>query len=292
MDNTILWTALVTPFDQQGNIHFEDLKRLVHMQQTAGNGILILGSTGEGLALSNQERKEIVDFVSGLKLDVPVMAGVGGFQLSQQLDFVEYCNHKNIDALLLVVPLYAKPALEGQFEWFSALMEKSKKPCMIYNVPSRTGAKLHPDVPMRLAANFDHMLGVKEASGSINEFQEFRKKAPTVNFYSGDDALTPFFCAAGARGLVSVASNIWPQATHRYVELCLNGNTKQVLPLWKDASEELFKAPNPVPVKALLKENGYIETAVVRPPLSQKDLHSKKSLTEADRAVKAWFKNK
>jgi len=289
MTKTILWTALITPFDEQGEIDFNDLKRLLLRQEDAGNGILILGSTGEGLALQEEEKKQIISFTSEMNLKVPVMAGIGGFQLHKQLSLIDFCNNQNIDALLLVVPLYAKPALEGQYEWFSSLMETTSKPCMIYNVPSRTGAKLHPEVPARIKAGFDHLFGVKEASGSITEFQIFRENAPSVDFYSGDDALTPFFCAAGAKGLVSVASNVWPEATHKYVQLCLDGKTDEVLPLWKNVSEELFKAPNPVPAKTLLKENGVIRTATVRAPLSLKDLHTQKSLTEADRAVKAWF---
>lgn len=289
MNKTILWTALVTPFDDKGVVDYDSLEVLLRKQEEAGNGILVLGSTGEGLALDHEEKKQIVAFVAGFSLSVPVMVGVGGFQLEEQIEFIRDCNQCPIDAYLLVTPLYAKPGLEGQTEWFTRLMEATNRPCMIYNVPSRTGVKLRPEVPARLADKFDHVLGVKEASGSVDEFKEFRQHAPSVDFYSGDDGLTPAFAKEGAVGLVSVASNVWPKATHRYVEHCLEGNTDDLFPLWKDATDQLFNGPNPVPAKALLHQKGWISTDNVRAPLHQGDLGSMEKLIEADQAISNWY---
>ena len=289
MDKTILWTALVTPFDEHGVVDYDSLEALLRKQEEAGNGVLILGSTGEGLAFDTEEKKQIVAFTASFKLNVPVMVGIGGSQLNKQIEFIKHCNRCPIDAYLLVTPLYAKPGLEGQFEWFSQLMEATDRPCMIYNVPSRTGVKLRPEVPARLAQKYDHILGVKEASGSVDEFKEFRQHAPTVDFYSGDDGLTPAFAKEGAVGLVSVASNVWPKETHKYVEHCLEGNTDTLFPLWKDATDQLFNGPNPVPAKALLHEKGWISTNTVRPPLHLGDLGSLEKLKEADAAISNWY---
>jgi 4-hydroxy-tetrahydrodipicolinate synthase len=291
MEKFPLWTAMVTPMNTDGSIDFNSLENLLRKQEEAGNGVLVLGSTGEGLNLNEEEKREVVTFTKELDLDIPMMVGVGGFDLPAQADFIHFCNEVEPDALLLVTPLYAKPGAEGQFEWFSELMGETEIPCMLYNVPSRTGVKMHPSVPARLNKEFDHLLGVKEASGSVEEFKEFRRQAPNVKFYSGDDGLTPAFSKEGGVGLVSVASNVWPKATHKYTELCLKGETDDLFPIWKNATDALFKAPNPVPAKVLLNRKGWIEHDTVRLPLSLGDISQEveEELVKADKEIAAWF---
>lgn len=283
-----LWTALVTPMKENGDLDLEDLASLIHKQDEAGNGVLILGSTGEGLALGPEDKKQVVQTASSLNIDVPVMAGVGGFNLREQLEWIEYCQEFDIDCFLLVTPLYAKPNVKGQTAWFKALMDAADKPCMIYNVPSRTGVKLDPRA---LNALKDHpnLFALKEASGSITEFQQFRKSAPELPILSGDDALTPFFAMAGCRGLVSVASNVWPEATHRYVEECLSGRGPDLLPLWQECTDALFSVSNPIPSKILLKEKGWIKTSTLRPPLTDEELSNTDMLLNADERIAAWY---
>ncbi|WP_069132467.1 4-hydroxy-tetrahydrodipicolinate synthase [Rhodohalobacter halophilus] len=285
-----LWTALITPMKQSGEIHFEDLEKLIRRQERAGNGILLIGSTGEGLALSASEKREIIAFADGLNLSVPVMAGVGGFQVDEQKDWIHYCNGKNVDALLLVAPLYAKPGVEGQKAWFRSLLDEAEKPCMIYNIPSRTGVKIPPSVLIDLK-DHPNFWSVKEASGSINDYMEFREKLPDVPLFSGDDGLMPFFAAAGSAGLVSVASNVWPEETSFYVDCCLNGDTDSLFPVWKKAVEALFSAPNPVPAKVLLKLKGIIESEMLRLPLTAADVKEKQRLTKIDTEIINWYKN-
>ena len=289
-----LWTAMVTPMHPDGKINFSAFENLLRKQEEAGNGVLILGSTGEGLNLTEDEKKEVVKFTKNLDLDVPIMAGIGGFNLQAQIDLIHYCDEIGVHAFLPVTPLYAKPGAEGQYEWFSALLSQTKTPCMLYNVPSRTGVKLHPSVPARLSEKFVHVLGVKEASGSLDDFKAFRKAASNLNFYSGDDGMTPAFAKEGAVGLVSVASNVWPQETHMYVELCLAGRTEGLFPLWKDATDTLFKAPNPVPAKVLLQQKGWIPESSVRLPLSLGDISNevKAHLKEADDKIRNWYENR
>lgn len=286
-----LWTAMVTPMNTDGSIDFDSFETLLKKQESAGNGILVLGSTGEGLNLNEEEKREVVTFTKGLDLNVPMMVGVGGFDLPAQADFIHFCNEIEPDSLLLVTPLYAKPGAEGQFEWFSELMGETEIPCMLYNVPSRTGIKMHPSVPARLSEEFDHLMGVKEASGSVEEFKEFRRQAPKVEFYSGDDGLTPAFSKEGGVGLVSVASNVWPEATHKYTERCLQGKTDDLFPLWKNATDALFKAPNPVPAKVLLNRKGWIENDTVRLPLSLGDISEsvEQELLKADQEIANWL---
>ena len=287
--DTQLWTALVTPMDENGDLHLEDLASLIHKQNDAGNGVLILGSTGEGLALGLEDKKQVVKTAASLNVDVPIMVGVGGFNHRNQLEWIEYCQQFEIDAFLLVTPLYAKPAGKGQANWFNMLLDAADKPCMLYNVPSRTGVKMSPHV-LRELHEHPNFVALKEASGSIEDYQEYRKAAPDLAFYSGDDGLTPFFAMAGCDGLVSVAANVWPKATHRYVEWCLDGRGPELLPLWQDCTETLFKAPNPVPAKVLLKEKGWISSAGLRPPLTKDEVEDISLLKNADQMISDWYR--
>lgn len=289
MKNTKLWTALITPLKEDGSLHFSDLEKLAKRQEKAGNGLLIIGSTGEGLALSDNEKLEVLKFVSDLNPEVPVMAGVGGFNLEEQKKWVNACNKSNVDALLLVTPLYAKPGIEGQVHWFKSLLDTAEKPCMLYNIPSRTGVEMPPEVLTRLKGH-ENLWAVKEASGSISEYQKFREAVPDIPFFSGDDALLPFFSAAGCAGLVSVASNVWPEATKLYVEKCLKGETESMLPVWNKAVKALFSASNPVPAKLLLKEKGIIESAALKPPLVEHELKDLTELLNVDREIENWYK--
>ncbi|MBD3615310.1 MAG: 4-hydroxy-tetrahydrodipicolinate synthase [Gracilimonas sp.] len=293
MEKFPLWTAIVTPMNANGSVDYDSFEYILRKQEEAGNGVLVLGSTGEGLNLNEEEKREIVEFTKGLNLDVPMMVGIGGFNLPAQADFIHFCNEIQPDVLLLVTPLYAKPGAEGQFEWFSELMAETDIPCMLYNVPSRTGVKMHPSVPARLKQEFDHLFGVKEASGSVEEFKAFRREAPDVKFYSGDDGLTPAFAKEGAVGLVSVASNVWPKATHRYTEMCIEGNSDNLFPLWKNATDVLFKAPNPVPAKVLLNRKDWITNDTVRLPLSLGDISDKveQELLKADKEISNWLED-
>lgn len=286
--DTILWTALVTPMHENGDLNLDELASLIHRQDDAGNGVLILGSTGEGLALSTDDKKKVVETAASLNLDVPLMVGVGGFNLREQLEWIEYCNSFEIDAFLLVTPLYAKPNVKGQIQWFEALLNAADKPCMLYNVPSRTGVNMHFDVISTLA-DHDNICGLKEASGSVADYQEFRKRAPELPLYSGDDGLTPFFAAAGCQGLVSVMANVWPEATHRYTEWCLQGRGAELLPLWAECSSALFKASNPIPAKILLAEKGWINSATLRLPLTTDEIEDPGFLLEADKRIKQWY---
>lgn len=287
-----LWTALITPMSPDGSVHYEDLKRLLKRQEDAGNGVLILGSTGEGITFSEAEKREIIKFSASQNLNIPIMAGVGGVRLETQLEWIDYCNELDIDSYLLVTPLYSKPGRYGQTEWFTELLSRSSKRCMIYNIPSRTGVKLSPEV-LHDIKDHPNLWAVKEASGSIDDFRKFKEKLPELPLFSGDDALLPDFAKEGCVGLVSVAANVWPSETKLYVEKCLTGDVKHLNPVWSEAIKALFSAPNPIPSKMLLHSKKEITNWKLRPPLSEKDLLNKSHLVDIDRAVREWYsKNK
>ena len=168
-------------------------------------------------------------------------------------------------------------------------MDASDQPCMIYNVPSRAGVRLHVEA-LRTISTHKNFWAVKESSGSVEDFIEYSAAAPHARMYCGDDGLMPYFATAGAAGLVSVASNVWPEATRRYAELSISGKQAGLIPLWHEAAESLFTASNPIPVKALLHAKGWIARPDTLPPLAWQDLGGKnlERLSAADRAIQEW----
>lgn len=290
MRDPIVWTALITPMHEDGSVNYTDLENLIRRQEAAGNGILLLGSTGEGISFSENEKQEVVQFAVSLEPDVPLMAGVGGFRLEEQINWIRFCNSLAIDSFLLVTPLYSKPALNGQIHWFKTLMDASEKRCMLYNIPSRSGIKLLPGVLTELKEH-KNLWAMKEASGSVDDFIFYRETLPGLPLFSGDDALLPDFSDHGCVGLVSVAANVWPAATSLYTELCLGGKRAELLPGWKSVIKCLFSAPNPTPAKIILHLKNLISTTTLRPPLSEDDLASYDHLLKADRDIREWFEN-
>jgi 4-hydroxy-tetrahydrodipicolinate synthase len=283
LNQYVVWTALVTPFNKDRTIDYQSFEKLIYKQQEAGNALLVVGSTGEGLALTFNEKKEIVKFVSDLNLNVPVMVGVGGFNLEQQLDWIEYCNGLSVDAYLLVTPLYAKPGIKGQVKWFAALLDKATKPCMLYNIPSRTGVVLYPEVVKSLEKH-SNLWSLKEAGGSVEKFKQYREVIPGLSIFSGEDALMPELVKEGVVGLISASANVWPAGIKSYVERCLRNEIDGSVLSSKEPIESLFNlASNPVPVKVLLHHKGWIKEPVLRAPLTHEDLIDMERLIRADK---------
>ena len=283
----LVWTAIITPLNTDGSVDYDSLKSLLQEQVQAGNAITILASTGEGLNLDLAERKQILDFAVGLKLDVPLMVGVGGVNLHDQLEWVEYLNTLEVHCYLLVVPLYAKPGVHGQYGWFKALLDAANKPCALYNIPKRTAKNLEFDAVEKLK---DHprFWGMKEASASEEDFAKYKATAPKVHMLSGDDPMLPAFAKLGAKGVISVASNVWPEATQEFAGQCVGGTFTDD-EIWDKATAALFCASNPVPVKALLHDLGRIKSPELRLPLSSEDMTDMGVVREANADIAAWL---
>jgi len=293
LDVCHLWTALVTPFLENDHIDFDSLKNIAIAQAQAGNGILLLGSTGEGLALTNEEQFSIVEFVCALQLNTPIMVAVGGYNLPEQISWIASCNKLNIHCYLLGTPLYAKPGVVGQTQWFKALLDEAKFPCMLYNVPSRSGIEI-PIATVQSLQEHPNCWSMKEASGDVNKFLNYRKYCPNISLFSGEDAMLPYLVPAGAKGLVSVCANAWPKATNKYVELCLQGSSisEQAVnnfPLWNDAVEALFCVANPIPVKVLMQQQEAISTSVLRAPLTHLELTDNTELLAFNEQINQWL---
>ncbi|HEX5797960.1 MAG TPA: 4-hydroxy-tetrahydrodipicolinate synthase [Candidatus Saccharimonadales bacterium] len=288
IDKYQVWTAIITPMNDDGSVDYESFEKLLREQDAVGNAVTILGSTGEALNIDHSEREQIIKFACGLNLNIPLMAGVGGTNLKAQLAWIDYLNKMDIDAYLLVVPLYAKPGIHGQYEWFKALLDSAKKPCMLYNVPGRTAKKLEIET-VKMLSGQPNFWAIKEASGSEEEFSKYREAAPKAKMMSGDDLMLPKFAKLGAEGVVSVASNVWPNAVKIYADQCLRKSFSSE-ELWENAIEALFAASNPIPAKAILYKLGKIKSPELRLPLSSKDMQGLDSLLSLNDKILQWEK--
>ncbi len=285
-----LWTAIITPLQADGKIDFVSFEKLLMKQAQVGNGVILLGSTGESLALSRSEKESVLNFAMRLRLDIPMMAGVPGHQLEEALDWISFAKTSGIQGFLSVTPYYSKPGLEGQVRWFEAILNAADLPVMLYNVPSRSGTRLLPEVLSRLKGHAN-LWALKESSGEIASLREYQKVNSALSYYCGDDGLMADFAEAGVKGLISVASNVWPEATRKIAELCLAGK-RDDLEFWPECADALFLASNPIPAKWLHHHHGEIVSPITRAPLDVRDLKETAAVLAADQRVQAWMKER
>jgi 4-hydroxy-tetrahydrodipicolinate synthase len=264
-------TALITPFTEQGAVDFPALRALVDWQIAEGIDFLVAcGSTGEAQTLNESERERVVAAVVEVASGrVPVMAGATSNDTARAVDEVQRMCRLGADYVLSATPYYNRPTQEGLYRHFSAVAEAATKPVCLYNVPGRTGVNLMPEVALRLASH-PNVMGIKEASADLKQIMSLLQWRPDdFTVLSGDDWLALPVVAAGADGLISVASNEIPAAMTALVHLLLSGNVEnarslhyRLLPLL-DAN---FLETNPAPVKAALHTMGRIQN-VLRLPL-------------------------
>lgn len=289
MRHTTLWTALITPF-QNGKIDFDTLDDLVHRQNTPGNGLVLLGSTGEGLSLSYQQQESIVRRVCQHDLDTLPIVRASSNCMEDLLDWIRLCNKLCLGGLLCPLPAYVKPGPEGQYAWFKTILEHTDHPVMIYNHPGRTGVSIAPEVIQKLSV-YKNFVAIKEASGTPETFMAYKKSAPHISLFAGDDAMMATLAPLGAVGLISTASNAWPEAVKLYVQQCLAAQqTEASQQLWQNAGDALSIATNPAPIKVLLHLMGYIRSAELLPPLSCLDCKNMPKLEDINHKIEDWYK--
>ena len=264
-------TALVTPFCD-GKVDYEAYGRLVRRQLGAGVDFLVpLATTGETPTLSPDEKTRLLRMTRELAPDTPIVAGVGSNSLDATLENISLLAPCGADAFLVVVPYYNKPTQEGQYMYFKAVSERSPLPIVMYNVPGRTGANMSAQTAVRLAADCPGIIATKEASGNFAQVSEILRTAPEgFSVLSGDDDMTLALMAAGASGVISVASNIAPAEVTRMAAAMLRCDLPEarslhlrLLPLFRAC----FAESNPVPAKAALSLMGLMRSEV-RLPLS------------------------
>ena len=256
-----LGTALITPFKADKSVDYDALARLLDTQLTGFvDYIVVLGTTGEAATMTEEEKKEvrqfIVNYVHGR---LPLVLGVGGNNTAAVCESLRTMDLSGFSAILSVCPYYNKPNQEGLFRHFCAVAEASPIPVILYNVPGRTGVNLLPDTVMRIYnAHPDKICGIKEASGNVEQIKHLiaiSRQHAAFSVISGDDGIACELMEAGAAGLISVASNAFPEDFWHIV----HDKNAALQAKYAEMIKLLFAEGNPVGIKALLAQKGLIE---------------------------------
>jgi 4-hydroxy-tetrahydrodipicolinate synthase len=268
-------TAIVTPFDEKGNIDEMALRKLVNFQiENSISGIAPCGTTGESPTLTYGEHNQVIDIViDEARGRVPVIAGTGSNSTDEAILLTRHAWKAGAHSSLQVTPYYNKPTQKGLYEHFIAIAEAVDLPMIIYNIPGRTGINIETDTLLRMAEH-KNIIGVKEASGSITQMMDVLSRRPEgFSVLCGDDNLTLPLMVLGGDGVISVASNIVPRQVSDMVQRALKGNWDEcreyhylLLPLFK----ALFIETNPIPIKTALAILGMVKE-VFRSPLCTMD---------------------
>jgi 4-hydroxy-tetrahydrodipicolinate synthase len=272
-----LGTALITPFKEDKSVDFEALARLLDTQLTGSvDYLVVLGTTGESVTLTAEEKREVRQFIVAYTKQwaathntnpIPLVLGVGGNNTAQVISDLNAIKHESIldfTAILSVCPYYNKPNQEGLFQHFSAIAEVSPIPIILYNVPGRTGVNLLPETVMRIYnTHTNKIIGIKEASGNLDQIKQLiamskeqkGKNNTPLLIISGDDGIACEVMKAGGAGLISVASNAFPDDFRRIV----HEQDEALQAQYDEMVKLLFAEGNPVGIKAVLTQKGIIK---------------------------------
>ena len=278
--------ALVTPMKDNGEINYEVLGALIEDQiSKKTDAIIICGTSGEAPTLEDDEHLEAIRYtVDKTAGRIPVIAGTGSNNTAHAVMMSKEAQKLGADGCLLVAPYYNKATQNGLVKHFAAIAGAIDIPCILYNVPSRTGSNILPETAVRIAKEVDNIVAIKEASGNISQVGKLAALAEGVlDIYSGnDDQIVPI-CSLGGIGVISVLSNVAPLETHKMVEYCLENRYDEARRLQHkahDLVDALFCEVNPIPVKAALQMQGFAVGAP-RLPLTEMEPAHKEILRKA-----------
>lgn len=278
--------ALITPFREDKSVDYSALARLIEDQVEGGiDYLVVLGTTAETPALSEDEKKEIVRFVLEKNAGrLKIVVGKGGNNTLALVHSIKTTDFKGVDAILSVTPYYNKPTQEGLFQHFKQVVEASPVPVILYNVPGRTGVNMDADTSLRIAHLSEKVVAIKEASGDLAQFAKIIAQAPGYfKVISGDDSLTLPSVAMGSIGVISVIANALPGKLSQLTHASLEGNLATASQLHLQIAEMLkliFKEGNPGGVKALMEMMGKAKDQLRLPLVSVSG--STRSLIEAE----------
>ena len=284
------FTALITPF-KNGALDEAALRRLIRFQIRSGvSGLVPCGSTGEAAGLDPEEYRRVIQItVEEAAGKVPVVPGVGTNSTAKTVVQAKAVEKLGVDGLLVIVPYYTKPTQEGLYRHFAAVAKAVNLPIVVYNIPGRTSINLLPPTLARLAKGFSNIVATKEASGSLDQVAAVLSACPySFTVLSGDDALTVPMMSLGARGVISVTSNLYPRQMSKMTAAALQENYRaarhwhaKLFPVMK----ALFVETNPIPIKSAMKDAGYGD-GKPRLPLTPITAAAKKSLDAVLKAAK------
>ena len=278
--------AIVTPFKADGTVNYEKFAQMIEDQILGGtDAIIVCGTTGESSTLTHEEHLDVIQYcVEKVAGRIPVVAGTGSNCTETAVYLSTEAEKYGADGLLLVSPYYNKATQNGLYKHYKTIADAVKIPCILYNVPSRTGCNIAPETVVRLCTDVENIVGVKEASGNIGQVVKLMALAQgRVDLYSGnDDQIVPLL-ALGGKGVISVLSNVAPKQTHdicaKFFEGDIEGSCREQLraiPL----CNALFCEVNPIPVKKALNLMGK-EAGSLRPPLTEMEEENAAKLEKA-----------
>lgn len=276
-------SALITPLTEDG-IDYENFGKAIDWQIAEGiDALVICGTSGEGSTLSDEEHRDALEFAYKRAAGkVPMIAGTGSNDVAYAIDLTKFACEVGYDGMLLVTPYYNKATQNGLIKTFEAIANESTKPCILYNVPSRTGVNIEPATYAALA---DHPMitAVKEANGNISKIAELMALAgDKLDVYSGnDDQIVPILSLGGS-GVISVLSNIMPKETSLMCKKFFDGDVKGACKMQLDLLpliNSLFCEVNPIPVKAAMAAMGFCENYVRLPLTPMEDAHMQNMLS-------------
>ena len=278
--------ALATPMKENGEINYEVLGDLIEDQiRNHTDAIIVCGTSGEAPTLEDDEHLEAIRFtVDKAAGRIPVIAGTGSNNTAHAVMMSKEAQKLGADGCLLVAPYYNKATQNGLVKHFAAIAGAIDIPCILYNVPSRTGSNILPETAVRMAKEVENIVAIKEASGNISQVGRLAALAEGIlDIYSGnDDQIVPI-CSLGGIGVISVLSNVAPRETHDMVAYCLENRYDEARRLQHkahDLVDALFCEVNPIPVKAALQMQGFAVGAP-RLPLTEMEPAHKEVLRKA-----------
>lgn len=279
-----LLTAMVTPFDEHGEVDYGRTSKLIeHLLDTGTDGLVVAGTTGESPTLTTREKVELFKYVvKEVNGKVPVLAGTGSNNTRASIELTREVESIGIDGIMLVVPYYNKPSQEGLYQHFSQIAASTSLPVMLYNIPGRSSVNMTPETIIRLS-QVDNIVSVKEASGDLDAVSQIiEETGDDFSVYSGDDGMTLPILSVGGTGVVSVAAHVIGKDMRAMVQNFLDGNVteaagihRRIVPVVK----ALFQAPSPSPVKEALNEIN-VPVGSVRLPLIPLSDVEKANLTQ------------
>lgn len=279
MKNTIftgMATAIVTPMHTDGSIDYEALGRFVEFQIGSGiNGLVVMGTTGENATIEPEDQKKVIAYtVEKVAGRVPVIAGTGTNNTEHVLHNTRNACQVGADAVLVVTPYYNKATQNGLVTHFTAVADESTLPVILYNVPGRTGCNLLPKTVAKLSEH-PNIAAIKEATGSLAQMIEIMHLCgDKIDVYSGEDGLTVPMMAMGAKGTISVLSNVAPRQSVAMTDACLRGDYAAAAKMQCDLLpliNALFSEVNPIPAKAATAAMGFGADALRLPLTSMED---------------------
>ncbi|SFZ97668.1 4-hydroxy-tetrahydrodipicolinate synthase [hydrothermal vent metagenome] len=284
-------TAVITPF-KNGNLDEATYAKIIQRQIDNNiDAICPVGTTGESATLTHDEHKRCIEIAvevcKGTK--TKVLAGAGSNSTAEAINIAVHAEKCGVDSIFSVSPYYNKPSQEGLYQHYKAIASAVKIPFMLYNVPGRTGVDILPDTVKRLFDDVENIIGIKEATGSIERTVELLAKVPDLYVFSGDDAIDFPILASGGKGITSVTANLLPDKKAELTHAALAGDlkkSKEINDRLFEINKVLFCESNPIPIKAAMYIAGFTETLEYRLPLVPPSLENMKKIEEVMKKYK------